>query len=54
MHTPQTARLSLPRRLRRDGWWFIDPPRPRPPATLLAFVPRARPGHAGPTPEARA
>jgi hypothetical protein len=42
MRTEQKSRWSLPRRLRDEGWWLVEPPGPRREADILPFVPRSR------------
>ncbi|CDX40456.1 conserved hypothetical protein [Mesorhizobium plurifarium] len=42
MQTPHTSRWSLPRRLRNEGWWLIEPQRLRVAADILLFAPRSR------------
>ncbi|WFP77086.1 hypothetical protein [Mesorhizobium sp. WSM4906] len=42
MRTRENLRWSLPRRLRDDGWWLVEPQRLRPMPIVLPFVARSQ------------
>ena len=53
MQQRTNLRWSLPYRLRSEGWWLVDPPKIRPTASLLPFIPRSLPRYAGRAAQAR-